>query len=131
VSVFLALFVCMTFALLTAITISRRFCKKKYSPIRFMLWLVLWMVLLGSFATLIFFILGSLILSSWPSRLISQLIQVLFVGLILGLFIYVLNLPFMLLGFVSPFFRERLYVCLRLKPKDIAAEQDNIESTDV
>jgi hypothetical protein len=130
VPVFLVLFVCMAFALLIAITLSRWFCRKKYSPVRFMLWLALWMILLGSFATLIFFIMGTLILSSWPSRLISQLIQVLLVGMIFGLFIYVINLPYMLLGFVDPFFRERLYACLRLKPNALTAERSNIKPAD-
>lgn len=127
VPVFLVLLICMAFALLLAIIISRRFCRKKYSPVRFMLWLAVWTILLGSFSTLIFFILGSFILSSWPSRLIQQLIQVLLIGLIFGLFIYVINLPYMLLGFVNPFFRQRFYACLRLKPKPIIAEQDDIK----
>jgi hypothetical protein len=129
IPVFLVLFVCMAFALLIAITISRWLCRKKFSPVRFMLWLALWTILLGSFATLIFFIIGNLILSSSPSRLIQQLIQVLLIGLIFGLFIYVINLPYMLLGFVNPFFRKRFYDCLRLKPAP-ATVDSNSDSSD-
>ncbi|MBN2182388.1 MAG: hypothetical protein JW715_10780 [Sedimentisphaerales bacterium] len=124
---FLVLSACMTFALLIAVTISRRFCRKKYSPLRFMLWHVLWMIILGPFATLIFFIIGSLIFSSWPSRLIMQLISVSLIGLVFGLLIYVINLPYMLLGFVNPFFRERFCACLNLKsmPAVTNADQSN------
>jgi hypothetical protein len=36
-------------------------------------------------------------------------------GLIIGLCLYVLNLPFILLGFANPFFRERFCACLFTK----------------
>ncbi|MHC4325296.1 MAG: hypothetical protein ACYSUX_13615, partial [Planctomycetota bacterium] len=123
---FIALFVFMTFAVLMAITLSRRFCGKRYNPVRFMLWLVLWMLLFGIFATLGYFVIGSIILSSWPSDLRSVLLQVTVIGLIFGLFLYLLNLPFMILGFVNPFFRERFCACLRLKPVPLNPGQGDI-----
>jgi hypothetical protein len=66
------------------------------------------------FATSGFLIVVSMITSS---RLgLSDLILVFtLAGLIFGLCLYVLNLPFMILGFVNPFFRERFCACLRLQ----------------
>lgn len=121
--IFLALFVFMTFAILMAIAISRRLCSKKYSPVRFMLWLALWMILFGVFATLGFYIAVTLVTSSsLPSDLLSTLLWIAIMGLILGVFIYLLNLPYMILGFVNPFFRERFYACLWLKPVTAIAD---------
>ena len=113
-AMFLTLFTLMAFTILIAITLSRRFCGGTYRPVRFLLWLALWM-LLGSFvATSGFIIVGSIIFSSGPDSTEAILIF-LFAGSIFGLFLYVLNLPFMILGFVHPFFRKRFYACMRLK----------------
>jgi hypothetical protein len=122
VAVLLTLFTCMTFALLFAITFSRLMCKQKYSQKRFMVWLALWMLLLGSLATIMFFIMVSLIQSSWPSNLISEFSSVAGIGLIFGLVVYVFNLPFMIMGFVNPFYRERFLTCMRLKPAAVSTD---------
>ena len=47
-------------------------------------------------------------------------------GLVTGLLLYAINLPFMILAFCSPFFRERFYACLRLKSMSTAATQSYI-----
>ena len=52
--------------------------------------------------------------SSWsdiPRALLTSVIA----GTALGLGLYMLNLPFMILGFVNPFCRERFCKCLRLE----------------
>jgi hypothetical protein len=111
---FLALLTFMAFTILVAITISRRLCGGTYRPICFLIWLALWM-LLGSFvATLGFLIIGSIIFSSGPDSF-GAIVIFIFAGSTFGLFLYVLNLPFMILGFAHPFFRERFCACLRLK----------------
>ncbi|MEA3225955.1 MAG: hypothetical protein U9Q07_08385 [Planctomycetota bacterium] len=115
---FLTLFVCLTLTVLAAITLTRTVCKGKYRPIRFMLWLALWMLLGSMLAMFGFFIAGSFIMSSGlsKSQFSQALLMIIIAGPILGLGLYLLNLPFMILGFVNPFFRERLCDCLCLKP---------------
>lgn len=113
---FLSLFVLMTFTMLIAIALSRRFCGETYHPIRFLLWLVPWM-LLGSLVTSsVFIVIGFIVFSSGPGSALAILIFI-FAGLIFGLFLYMLNLPFFILGFVHPFFRERFCSCLGVHTK--------------
>jgi hypothetical protein len=112
---FLILYVCLVVTLLTAMTLTRLSCKKTYSQKRFMLYLALCMLLTGSFGLVIFVIIGNVIFTSWPSNLISEFLSVAGIGLIFGLVVYVFNLPFMILGFVNPFYRERFLTCMRLK----------------
>ena len=114
-TMFLALFVFMALTMVVAITLSRRSCGGKYRPVCFMLWLALWTVAGGMFATFGFLIVTSTLMSSGPDIHRAILMYAL-AGLIFGLCLYILNLPFMILGFSSPFFRERFCACLRLKP---------------
>ena len=119
---FLALLVFAVLTMLAAITLSRRFCGGKYRPVRFILWLVLWTILGSIFAMIGYIIVGTIIMSSGPD--LSEMLSIIgFGGLIFGLYLFVLNLPFMILGFVHPFFRERFCACLRLKPVPAAPKQ--------
>lgn len=114
---FLVLLSLLDLVLLGAITLSRRLCGGKYRPARFMLWLALW-TLLGSLVAIFAFVgVASLIMAGGPdlSKTLAVLMFIL-AGLTLGLCLYVLNLPFMILGFAHPFFRERFCACLGLKP---------------
>jgi len=110
----LALLIFMALAMLAAITLSRRLCSGKYRPVRFMLWLALWMLLVSLISTLGFSIVVSIIISSGQGLSELTLMSAL-AGLIFGLCLYVLNLPFFILGFANPFFRKRFCVCLGLK----------------
>lgn len=116
VAVFLALFAFLSITVLGACTAAGKRCKGKYRPLRFMLWLALWTILGGMFAMCGFFIITILILSSGPEpELLAVILMLSLVGLILGLCLYVLNLPFMILGFKSTLFRERFSTCLGLE----------------
>ncbi len=99
---------------------ASRLCRRFYRPVPFMLWLAVWMIVGGVVATLISFAVLLTALSSGPS--VSQIPEVIFqftiAGAILGLSLYVLHLPYMLLGFASPFFRTRLQACLSLQQPD-------------
>ncbi len=94
-------------------------CRKRYSGLRFMLWLAVWtvgicmVIVLGYFgiAMVIMTIMGS----SLPGTLMSVFLQLFIAGLALGGSLYVIVLPFMILVMRSCFFRERFYACLRLK----------------
>jgi hypothetical protein len=114
-ALFLALFIFIALTMLVAIALSSRFCGGKYRPVRFLLWFALWMILISFVAAAGFVVAGSIIFSSGPPSSAAAIIGLLLAGSVFGLFLYVLNLPFMILGFIHPFFRERFCSCLRLR----------------
>lgn len=95
-------------------------CRKRYGPWRFMLWLALWTMVISLVAIITYFLI-SVGPSDSAEELIRQMPQVLLVGLILGLCIYMLNIPFMILAFVTPFFRRRFYAYFHLKSMPISS----------
>jgi len=114
-AVCLVLLVFMSIVLLLALTVAGWLCKRRYLPVRYMLWLGL-CTLFGSVAAMLgFFIVGTLFIFPGQVKLVSMIFEVAGVGLALGTCLYVLNLPYMILAFYSPFFRERFFACLNLK----------------
>ena len=93
-------------------------CRKRYGPWRFMLWLALWTMVISLVGMSTFFL-----ISVRPSgiELIQQIPEVLVACLIFAICIYMLNLPFMILAFVTPFFRERFYAYFHLKSMPISS----------
>jgi hypothetical protein len=126
VFLFLAFFAFLTITILCATAAAGKRCHWKYYPLRFMLWLALWTILVSLCTTFGLFIVGTAIMSpgSWPDTL-EAILMLSFVGLIIGLCLYALNFPFMILGFVNPFFRERLIACLRLKSTPTTVPRSN------
>ncbi len=118
----IALFAFMMIAMLFGFVVSGRFCRKKYRPIAFMLWLGLWLPLCSVVAMIGFAGIGMVIMQSTPPK--EAFIQIPILGLFFGLFLYVVNLPFMILGFVNPFFRERFRASLNLKSIPAIADSD-------
>ena len=121
---FSVLFVVITLALLLAMTLSGILCRKRYAPGRFMLWLALWILLECILSISVFHIAIRLTISSIPSwsYLLQVLLSAIITGSIFGLLVYMLNLPFMILGFAHPFFRKRYCLCLGLKPATLISE---------
>jgi len=95
-------------------------CRTRYGPWRFMLWMALWTMVISLVSIITFFLISEG-LSDPIEELIRQIPQVLLVGLIFGLCIYMLNLPFMILVFTTPFFRERFYAYFHLKSMPISS----------
>jgi hypothetical protein len=114
----------ITGAILLSFIISGKFCRKKYRPLAFLLWLGLWLPLCSVIALILFTGIGLAIMGSGPT-LKQAMTQIPIVGLIMGLFLYILNLPFMILGFVHPFFRERFCACLNLKSMPAVTDSDS------
>ena len=109
------MFALMTLAMLLAFVFAGRCCRKRYGNLRFMLWLAVWTVMVCMAIILGYFGIAVSIMGSMPGELISVLIQLSVTGLVLGGCLYVIMLPFMILVLRSGFFRERFYVCLRLR----------------
>jgi hypothetical protein len=92
--------------LLVALAITRRIVHRRYVPFPFMLWLALWSLLLTTAAVVVFIVVPVLLFARGVIEPRIVLLQSM-VGLVLGLCLYALNLPYMLLMFSSPFFRRR------------------------
>jgi hypothetical protein len=110
--------------LLFAMIAASKLCKGLYLPKHFMLWLVLFMPVCGIIAMIGCVIVSVIIMHSVPP-LKALLSQVPIIGLCFGLLIYVINLPFMILPFGDPFFRERFCACLNLKSKSATTNEDS------
>jgi len=114
-AIFVVVLVFMSIILLLAMAVAGWLCKRQYLPVRYMLWLGL-CTLLGSVVAMFgVFIVGMLFIFPGQPKLMSMIFEVAGVGLIFGVCLYVLNLPYMILAFRSPFFRERFFACLSLK----------------
>jgi hypothetical protein len=96
-----------------------------------MLWMALWTMVISLGGMLTFFLIAEG--PSDPSEeLIRQIPQVLLVGFIFAFCIYVMNLPFMILAFASPFFRKRFYAYFHLKsmPTGSSFDRESEHTTD-
>ncbi|MHC4891566.1 MAG: hypothetical protein ACYTEO_19100, partial [Planctomycetota bacterium] len=103
----------LAFTVLLGFVLTGWRCKNRYSSVRFMLWLAFWFVAVSLVSTLVFFTI-TLAVYRLPFTLFTVLLQLLLIGLILGLCAYVIVLPYMILTFKSSFFRQRFYGCFHL-----------------
>lgn len=131
---FTVMFVVLTLTLLLAMILSSLLCRRLYKPGRFMLWLGLWIPIGSILAICIFYtvlIFGSGTNPSW-SDFPQMILHLTIPGLIFGTFLYALNVPFLILGFTHPFFRERFCNCLNLNAKitTVEFEADSNESNE-
>jgi hypothetical protein len=105
-------------------------CRKKYTALRFMLWLTLWcpaLCLIATFAYALIFIMTT----SQSIPISALFIQFPIVGLIIGGILYLLLLPYMILVLNSDLFRRRFYGCFRLKGMSAPAVAETEDFSDV
>ncbi len=115
----------LSMMVLGPLAVARRLCRGMYHPLRFMQRLAVWTVvcaLLTMYAYVIVMTLSSA--KSVPD--IMTMVMLSFAGLILGLCLYALHVPFMILGFKSSFFRERFKTYLRLETIPTTPEGDEV-----
>jgi peptidoglycan/LPS O-acetylase OafA/YrhL len=117
--------------LLVSLLLTRRLAHRRYQPLRFMLWLAAWSLvcsLIGAAAlTGAMMLVSPYPIQSWR----TVLIQMVMPGLIIGLCLYAVSLPYLLLMFSSPFFRRRFQVWLgveSLPPQAQAANSEGLYS---
>lgn len=122
----LMLLAILVFAMLLGFVLTGWWCRKRYRPVSFMLWLAVWTVSASLVGTLVFYsiVLIVLIVQRASVSISEVLIVVLVSGSVLGAFLYVVVLPYMILTLRSSFYRQRFYACLRLKsmPIQVRAE---------
>jgi hypothetical protein len=130
VAVFFAVFAVVV---LVAFALAGWSCRRRYSAVRFMLWLLVWTVAAGIVAMLSYvgIVVAVSTLSGFspsglsPVSAILMLLQIGVMGAVFGLCLYVIDLPYMLLVLCTPFFRERFYACLHLKSMSGAHRESN------
>ncbi len=132
--VFLMFLAILALAALVGFVLAAWRCREHYNGLRFILWLGIWTVI-GSIVSLLFFMgIMFIVVGNVRDNLTSMLPQVLVMGLVAGLLLYVINLSFMIFGLNVSFFRERFYACLRLKSMPTTtgqadADQSNEQSS--
>ncbi len=109
----------LALAMLLGLVMAGLCCRKYYGPV--MLWLVVWMVVICLASMLAFYVIAFMIEQA-PIPISTILFIAATVGSVLGVCLYVINLPYMILALSSSFFRERFYACLRLKPMPAASK---------
>jgi hypothetical protein len=121
--ILLAVFAILSMMVLGPITVAGRLCRGMYRPLRFMLRLAVWTVV-GALLTMYAYVIVMTLLSAKPVPDIMTMVMLSFAGLILGLCLYALQVPFMILGFKSSFFRERFKTYLRLETIPTTPEEE-------
>jgi hypothetical protein len=90
-------------------------CRKRYDPIHFMLWLAVWLIA-ACLSSMVVFCVIMRFVQETPIQFFTMLLAVAVVGLVFALFLYLINLPYMILAMRNSFFRDRLCACLGLQP---------------
>ena len=110
----LALHAVCVLCLLLAMTLTARSCRKDYRPGRFLLLLMMWMVPSVAAAACVF-IAPMVVIAGDPSMMLLFLLGMVVYSLIGSVMMYLVNLPFMLLAFYCPFYRQRFQDAFRLQ----------------
>jgi hypothetical protein len=121
---FLILFM-LALAMLLGFVLAGWRCRKRYGTVRFMLSLAVWMVFVCLVSMIVFYVIAFMI-QQVPISIIRLSLIAATVGSVLGLCLYVINLPYMILAMSNSFFRERFFACLRLKATSANPKQPDI-----
>jgi hypothetical protein len=103
----------LAFTMLLGFVLSGYMCRNRYSNLSFMLWLALWCEVVCVTSMLVFFLIAFAI-DRPPISLFAILFQILLAGLVFGLCVYVIVLPYMILAFRISFYRQRFHDCFHL-----------------
>jgi len=118
----LAMLTVLALGMLLGFVLAGWRCRKRYGPVRFMLWLAVSMVVVCLASMLMLYVIVCLVQKA-PIPISTILFVASLVGLILAICLYLINLPYMILALWSSFFRERFYACLRLKSVPATPQQ--------
>jgi hypothetical protein len=111
----LTLFAVSVFSMLLGFVLSGWRCQKRFSRLRFMWCLAVWVVAVCMAGMLVLYAIMMISVSNFSLSLAKLAIVVFTTGMGLGLFLYVMLFPYVILALRSSFFGERFYACLRLK----------------
>ena len=107
-------------ALLVATALAARRCRSGYRPRRYMAWLLLWMLVVPMLSIPVATLVTGLFAGGGVMEFVAMLVMAAFSSIIggamLGVVLYLLNLPFLFLALRNPFYGERFQSVLRLTP---------------
>ena len=103
------------------ITLSRFCCRSFFSRGRFMGWLALWMILVPMIALLTLPVVAALSGVGAGDVLALVLMGVVVGSFFMGGVLYLINVPFMILAFKSPFYRQRFENVVRMEEVGLTA----------
>jgi hypothetical protein len=122
------IFIAITAAvLLVSLALTRWRVHGCYTPRRFLLWLAAWSIPCSVLGTIVFH--GIVRPSTILYPTLHILVETLAFGLVLGLWLYTIQLPYLLLMFTSPFFRRRFQVWLGVESLLPQAQAANPEGS--
>ncbi len=134
-TIVITVFFCIvTAATLLAFVLAGWRCRRRYTALRFMLWLAGWCIAVCVVAMFVYALSAFVIIAVIMNQSISIgsiFIQIPLMGLVVGVILYLLLLPYMILVLNSDLFRRRFYGCFRLKGMAVPAvaeSQDNAEA---
>lgn len=113
--------VVLALAVLVSLALAGWCCRKRFGGPRFLLWLGLWTIAVSVLSVVLMLVVVFFIQGMPTFSIATLLLQIMLAGLILGVFVYVAALPFLILALCSPFFWERLRACLQLNSMAPAA----------
>jgi len=112
----------LTLAMLLGFALAGWRCRRRYTNLRFMLYLAFWTV--AACLAITFVVYAVVFAINQASVPVSTVLLVsLMAGLALGAYLYVIVFPFMILALRCSFFRERFFACLRLKSMPATVRQ--------
>jgi len=117
----LILLAILVFAMLLGFVLTGWWCRKRYRPVSFMLWLAVWIVA-ANIVTMLVVDSIVFIIQRVSVSISTVLLFVPVVGAVLGAFLYAVVLPYMILALRSSFYRQRFYACLHLKSMPTTAQ---------
>ncbi len=106
-------------SLVVATVLAASRCRQAYRPRRFLAWLLLWMMVIPMVCTplvVLVMVGGFEGLLEVMNMALEMLVASVIAGAVLGVALYVLNLPFLFLAMRNEFFRARFLDVLRLVP---------------
>jgi len=115
----------LALAMLLGFALTAWRCQNRYSGLRFVLYLAFWTAAACLATALIFFSIV-LVIYRPPIPIFAAMLQLLVVGSVLGVCLYVIVFPYVLLAMCSSFFRQRFYACLRRNNKNIEKGPENM-----
>ena len=109
--------------LLLAMILTGAMCRRKgYSPPVFCLWLILWMEIVANAAVLCVIVIDMMV-NQYSEALVEIAAEMFLPATIMGGFLYLLNLPFLILAFKSPFYQQRFEDIFHLKRRAAACDE--------
>jgi len=114
-------FAFLSVSIVLGLTLAGRGCRKRYSGPRFALKLLLWTVVVSLAVIYAFFLSYMAVEPGLRRQWLLLVTQIPIIGGILGLFSFVVMLPYAVLAAKNSFFRKRLFAYANLNPS-IAAE---------